>query len=125
MILGIGTDVVQIPRIAKLLDAHGERFLARCYTAAERGDVSPAHLAKRFAAKEAVLKALGTGFAKGIYWQDIEVVKLPSGQPTVMLYGEALAHVRSLLPAGTTHRVHLSLSDDAPIAQAFVVIEAV
>jgi holo-[acyl-carrier protein] synthase len=119
MIVGIGTDIVQIPRIQALLDKFGERFIARCFTQAERGDGSAAHLAKRFAAKEATLKALGTGFAQGISWQDIEVVKTPSGKPTLALHNAALAQ----LPQDAHYQLHLSLSDDYPVAQAFVVIE--
>ena len=124
MIIGIGTDIVQIPRIQALLDKFGERFIARCFTDAERGDGSAAHFAKRFAAKEAVLKALGTGFAEGISWQDIEVVKLPKGQPSMVLRNAALQQLQAKLPAGAGYQVHVSLSDDAPIAQAFVVIES-
>jgi holo-[acyl-carrier protein] synthase len=130
MILGIGHDHCAIARIAKIYARYGARFMARLFTAQEQAmalkRTSPqATLAKRFAAKEAVAKALGTGISQGVNWRDIGVVTLPSGQPTIILTGGARERLNSLTPAGFTPRIHLSLSDEESSAHAFVVIEAV
>lgn len=130
MIVGIGSDLCDIRRIEKTLTRHGERFTHRVYTAGERArcDRRAARAegyARRFAAKEACAKALGTGLSEGVFWKDMEVVNLPSGQPTLRLTGGAARRLAALLPAGHTARLHVSLTDDPPLAQAFVVIEAV
>jgi holo-[acyl-carrier protein] synthase len=130
MILGIGSDLTDIRRIEKTLARHGERFKKRVFTEIERAKaekraLSAATYAKRFAAKEACSKALGTGLKKGVFWRDMGVVNLPSGQPTLALTGGAKARLESLTPAGHKAVIHLSITDDGPLAQAFVVIEAV
>lgn len=129
MILGIGSDLSDIRRIQGSLDRFGDRFTHRCFTELERrrSERKPdraASYAKRFAAKEACAKALGTGMRGAVYWRDMGVVNLPSGQPTMALTGGALARLESLVPTGHEARIHLSLTDDHPYAQAFVVIEA-
>jgi holo-[acyl-carrier protein] synthase len=129
MILGIGSDLSDIRRIQASLDRFGDRFTHRCFTEMERrrSERKPdraASYAKRFAAKEACAKALGTGMRGAVYWRDMGVVNLPSGQPTLALTGGALTRLESLVPAGHEARIHLSLTDDHPYAQAFVVIEA-
>ncbi|HRH19497.1 MAG TPA: holo-ACP synthase [Brevundimonas sp.] len=129
MILGIGSDLSDIRRIQASLDRFGDRFAQRCFTETERrrSERKPdraASYAKRFAAKEACAKALGTGMRGAVYWRDMGVVNLPSGQPTLALTGGALDRLKSLVPAGHEARIHLSLTDDHPYAQAFVVIEA-
>jgi holo-[acyl-carrier protein] synthase len=130
MILGIGNDLIDITRIEQTLARHGERFLDRCFTATERAraERSPvnraASYAKRFAAKEACAKALGTGLNRGVYWRDMGVVNLPSGQPTLKLTGGALERLRHLTPSGMTASIFLTLTDDKPLAEAFVVISA-
>ena len=129
MIIGIGSDLIDIRRIAATLERHGERFIQRVYTDKERGKAAkranpiPTY-AKRFAAKEACSKALGTGFSQGVYFRDMGVVNLPSGQPTMELTGGALQRLKNLTPAGMTARIHLTITDDDPWAQAFVIIEA-
>lgn len=132
MIIGVGSDLIDIRRIEKTLATHGERFIARIFTETERRKSEgrrqrAASYAKRFAAKEAFGKALGTGVGSGggIYWRDIEVVNLPSGKPTLALHGGAKAMLVSLTPPGHTAQIHLTLVDEYPMAQAFVVIEAV
>lgn len=130
MILGIGSDLCDIRRIEKTLSRHGERFTHRIYTDGERARCErraarAEGYARRFAAKEACAKALGTGLSDGVFWRDMEVVNLPSGQPTLRLTGGAARRLAALLPAGHTARVHVSLTDDPPLAQAFVVIEAI
>jgi len=129
MILGIGSDLVDIRRIEKVIARHGERFIGRIYTATEREkaerraariDTYP----KRFAAKEACAKALGTGFRRGVFFRDLGVVNLPSGRPTMALTGGALAQLRRITPEGYEARIDLSLTDEYPLAQAFVVISA-
>jgi holo-[acyl-carrier protein] synthase len=130
MILGIGADISDIRRIKESLERHGERFELRCFTEIER---ARAHrrgkpedtYAKRFAAKEACAKALGTGIRRGVFWKDMGVVNLPSGQPTMALTGGAAERLAELTPPGMIARIHLTLSDEIPYAQAFVVIEAV
>ncbi len=129
MILGIGTDLCDIRRIENSLEKYGERFTHRVFTEGERArcDRRAARAegyARRFAAKEACAKALGTGFSAGVFWRDMEVVNLPSGQPTLRLAGGAAARLADLLPAGHAARLHVSLTDDPPMAQAFVIIEA-
>jgi holo-[acyl-carrier protein] synthase len=129
MIIGIGSDIANIERVGATLEKYGERFVKRIFTPAEQAKAakranSVATYAKRFAAKEACAKALGTGIHQGVFFRDMGVVNLPSGQPTVVLTGGALKRLEKLTPKGTTATIHLSLSDDAPWAQAFVVIEA-
>jgi holo-[acyl-carrier protein] synthase len=130
MILGIGSDLCDIRRIEKTLARHGERFTHRVFTEGERArcDRRAARAegyARRFAAKEACSKALGTGLSDGVFWRDMEVVNLPSGQPTLRLTGGAAERLAAMLPEGHAARVHVSMTDDPPLAQAFVVIEAV
>jgi holo-[acyl-carrier protein] synthase len=129
MIIGIGSDLCDIRRIEKTLGRFGERFLDRVFTDVERRKSDrraqrAASYAKRFAAKEAGAKALGTGFSRGVYLRDIGVVNLPSGAPTLALTGGAAHRLRSLVPPGHEAFVHVTLTDDYPLAQAFVVIEA-
>jgi holo-[acyl-carrier protein] synthase len=129
MILGIGSDLCDIRRIERSLERFGTRFTHRIFTAGERARserraAAAASYARRFAAKEACAKALGTGMRGGVFWRDMEVVNLPSGRPTLRLAGGALRRVQNMLPAGHEAFVHVSLTDDPPIAQAFVVIEA-
>jgi len=129
MILGIGSDLCDIRRIERSLERFGDRFTHRVFTNGERlrSDRRAARgpsYARRFAAKEACCKALGTGMRAGVFWRDMEVVNLPGGKPTMRLSGGALKHLRSITPEGYEAVVHVSLSDDPPISQAFVVIEA-
>lgn len=130
MIIGIGSDIIDARRIAKTIERHGERFLGRIYTPAERakteGRVKPVETyAKRFAAKEACSKALGTGFRRGVFWRDMGVVNLPSGRPTMKLTGGALARLQAITPPGCEAQIDVSLTDDGPTAQAIVIISAV
>jgi holo-[acyl-carrier protein] synthase len=130
MILGIGNDVIDIRRIERTIERYGERFLARVFTAAERArsDGKPgraASYAKRFAAKEACAKALGTGLRNGVYWKDMGVVNQRSGRPTMQLTGGAARQLERLTPSGHRPHVHVTLTDDFPIAQAVVVISVV
>ncbi len=130
MIIGLGSDLIDIRRIEKTLERHGERFLNRVFTDIERRKsdrraARAASYAKRFAAKEACAKALGTGLRKGVFWRDMGVVNLPTGQPTIALTNGALARLQAITPEGRTARIHLTITDDFPLAQAFVVIEAV
>ena len=129
MILGIGTDLCNIDRVAGVLDRHGDRFRKRVFTETELARASgrahePATLAKRWAAKEACSKALGTGLAMGIAWRDMAVTNLRSGQPTMALTGWAAERLKAITPAGHRAAIHVTLTDDHPWAQAFVVIEA-
>ena len=129
MILGIGTDLVNIDRIARLLGRYDSRFIDRIFTLAEQQTAHPrTHhaptYAKRWAAKEATLKALGTGLRAGIRWRDMSVVSLPAGQPTLQLSGGALAQLHALTPHDHSAHIHLSLTDDPPWAHAYVIIEA-
>ncbi|MEO0729700.1 MAG: holo-ACP synthase [Pseudomonadota bacterium] len=129
MILGIGNDLIDIRRIQATLDRFGDRFKERCFTEIERSrsDRKPnpaASYAKRFAAKEACSKALGTGFRKGVFWRDMGVVNMPSGRPTLKLTGGALAHLQTLLPDRHEARIDLTLTDDDPLAEAIVIITA-
>ena len=131
MIVGLGSDLCNIERIQASLDRFGARFEARVFTAVERAkaDRRPftkaGTLAKRFAAKEAFSKAVGTGFKAGVFMKDIGVVNAPSGAPTLALTGGAKARLDSMIPAGHSARIHLTLTDDHPWAQAFVIIEAI
>jgi holo-[acyl-carrier protein] synthase len=130
MILGIGSDITDVQRIAKVIERHGERFLDRIFTATERARADKRAnrsetYAKRFAAKEACAKALGTGLRAGVWWRDIGVVNLPSGRPTLKLTGGALARLNALTPAGYQARVDLTISDEGPMALAIVIISAV
>ncbi len=130
MIIGVGSDLCDIGRIEQTLEKYGERFIARCFTEIEqrksdRRATRAASYAKRFAAKEACAKALGTGLNHGVYWRDMGVVNLPSGQPTMRLTGGAAARLAALTPPGMQANIHVSLTDDHPYAQAFVIIEAI
>lgn len=131
MIIGIGSDLCNIERIQASLDRFGDRFEARVFTDVERAKAAArpftkaGTLAKRFAAKEAFSKAVGTGFKHGVFMRDIGVVNAPSGAPTLALTGGALARLDAITPQGHAARIFLSLTDDHPWAQAFVVIEAV
>ena len=130
MILGIGNDMVDIQRIERTLERYGERFLARVFTPAERARaarrplLATASYAKRFAAKEACSKALGTGLRQGVFWRDMGVINLPSGRPTLKLTGGAAARLAALTPPGHEARIDLTLTDDHPYAQAIVIISA-
>ena len=129
MILGIGSDLIDIRRIERTLERYGERFVARIFTAeeqrrSERRANRAASYAKRYAAKEACSKALGTGFRRGVYWRDLGVVNLASGQPSMILTGGALERLRAITPAGMTAQIELTLTDEDPLASAFVIISA-
>lgn len=129
MIIGIGTDLADIRRIAGTLERHGERFTNRVFTDIERTRSErvvhrAASYAKRWAAKEACSKALGSGVRMGVAWREMGVVNLPSGQPALHLCGGARARLDRLTPPGHTAHIHLTMTDDDPYAQAFVVIEA-
>ena len=130
MILGIGNDMIDIQRIEKSLERFGDRFLDRIFTATERARSDrkmhrAASYAKRFAAKEACSKALGTGFRRGVFWRDMGVVNLQSGRPTLALTGGAQLQLQNLTPHGFDARIDLTLTDDYPWAQAVVIISAV
>jgi len=128
-VIGLGNDLVNIDRIEKSITRYGPRFINRIFTAVEQdyceGKASrSANYAKRFAAKEACAKALGTGFAKGVFWRNISVTKDSSGKPELCLTGGALARLRQISPAGTVAQIDLTLTDDHPWAQAIVLITA-
>jgi holo-[acyl-carrier protein] synthase len=130
MILGIGSDLIDIRRIEKSLERHGERFTLRLFTDIERARAEgrahrAATYAKRFAAKEACAKALGTGIRRGVFWRDMGVANLRSGQPTMILTNGALERLNDMIPPGHQAKIHLTITDDYPLAQAFVIIEAV
>ena len=130
MILGIGSDLIDIRRIEKTLGRWGERFIERCFTDIEQRRSEgkrerAASYAKRFAAKEACAKALGTGFRRGVFWRDMGVVNLPGGRPTLELTGGAAKRLAELLPPGMTARIDVSITDEPPLAQVIVVISAV
>ena len=130
MILGVGSDLIDVRRIERTMDRHGERFLTRIFTAAERAKAegrarSAETYAKRFAAKEACAKALGTGLRAGVFWRDMGVVNLRSGRPTMKLTGGALARLKAITPVGCEARIDVTLTDEGPMAQALVVISAV
>ncbi len=131
MMIGLGIDLCDIRRIERVMAAHGERFLARIFTAEERAradrrteQLRPATYAKRWAAKEACAKALGTGFSNGVFHSDMGVVNLPSGQPTLVLTGGALRRLRALMPARTHPALLLTITDEPPYAFAQVLISA-
>jgi holo-[acyl-carrier protein] synthase len=130
MILGIGSDLVDISRIERVLERHGERFIGRIFTETERARAERRAdrvetYAKRFAAKEACAKALGTGLRRGVFWRDMGVVNLPSGRPTMRLTGGALSRLQAMTPDGCRVQIDLTITDEGPLAQAFVVISAV
>jgi holo-[acyl-carrier protein] synthase len=130
MIIGMGSDITDIRRIEKVIGRHGDRFLDRIFTEAERARAERrahpmATYAKRFAAKEACAKALGTGIRRGVWWRDMGVINLPSGRPTMQLTGGALRRLEAITPAGCEARIDLTISDEWPLAQAIVVISAV
>ena len=130
MILGIGSDITDVRRIEKVIARHGERFIGRIFTDKERARAERKKnrvetYAKRFAAKEACAKALGTGIRGGVWWRDMGVVNLPSGRPTMQLTGGALARLAAITPQGYEARIDLTISDEGPMAQALVVISAV
>jgi holo-[acyl-carrier protein] synthase len=130
MILGIGSDITEVRRIAKVIERHGERFLDRVFTPIERAKAEKRRnrietYAKRFAAKEACAKALGTGLRAGVWWRDMGVVNLPSGRPTIELTGGAERRLQALTPPGYKARIDLTMTDEGPLAQALVIISAV
>ena len=130
MIIGLGNDIIDIRRIERSLERFGERFVRRIFTdievaKSERRVNRGASYAKRFAAKEACSKALGTGFRRGVYWRDMGVINLPSGKPTMALTGGALERLRELTPAGMVAQIDVTITDDHPLAQAIVLISAV
>ena len=134
MIIGIGSDLIDITRVAKVIERHGERFIERIFTDAERARAERrakshkmvvATYAKRFAAKEACSKALGTGIRQGVWWRDMGVVNMPSGRPTMKLTGGALKRLQAITPSGYEAQIDLTISDEGPMAVAFVIISAV
>ena len=130
MILGIGSDITDARRIAKVIDRHGDRFLDRVFTSIERARADKRRnrvetYAKRFAAKEACAKALGTGIRRGVWWRDMGVVNLPGGRPTMQLTGGAKQCLQAITPAGYEPRIDVTITDEGPMAHAFVVISAV
>jgi holo-[acyl-carrier protein] synthase len=129
MIIGLGSDLIDIRRVERSLERFGQRFIQRIFTEVEQAKSDrrrerAASYAKRFAAKEACAKALGTGMSHGVFWRDMGVVNLPGGKPTMKLQNGAAKRLADLLPAGYEARIHLTITDDFPLAQAFVVIEA-
>ncbi|MGD2025928.1 MAG: holo-ACP synthase [Methyloceanibacter sp.] len=130
MIIGLGNDIIDIRRIEKTIDRFGDRFLQRIFTETERlksdrRALRAASYAKRFAAKEACAKALGTGFRRGVFWHDLGVVNLPSGRPTMALTGGAARVLEELVPEGHAAQIDLTITDDFPSAQAIVIISAI
>ena len=129
MILGIGNDIIDIRRIEKTLEKYGDRFIQRVFTPieqerSERRKLRAASYAKRFSAKEACAKALGTGISQGVFWRDMGVINSPSGQPSMVLTGTAQKHLLTMVPDGFEPVIHLTITDDFPMAQAFVIISA-
>jgi len=129
MIIGLGSDLIDINRIDRAIERYGARFLDRIFTDIERRKSDrraerAASYAKRFAAKEACSKALGTGLRAGVFWRDMGVINLPSGKPTMALTGGAARRLATMLPEGHSPSIHLTITDDFPLAQAFVIIEA-
>ena len=127
--IGLGSDILDIRRIEKTLLRFGDRFKKRIFTKyeinkCEKRKLSVECFAKRFAAKEAAAKALGTGFRKGVYWKDLEVINLPSGKPSMNFYGESKKHLDSLMPKNSVPSINLSITDEFPYAQAIVTINA-
>jgi holo-[acyl-carrier protein] synthase len=130
MILGVGSDLVDVRRIERVIARHGDRFILRIFTETERAKAERRATrietyAKRFAAKEACAKALGTGFRAGVFWRDLGVVNLPSGRPTMKLTGGALERLRAITPSGHEARIDHTITDEGPMAQALVIISAV
>ena len=131
MILGLGSDLINIDRISRTIARFGDRFLDRCFTDVERSRAARRPLiaadsyAKRFAAKEACAKALGTGLRAGVFWRDMGVVNLPGGRPTLVLTGGALRRLEAITPPGMIARIDLTMTDEPPLAQAMVIISAV
>ena len=134
MILGMGSDLIDIRRIEKIIERHGERFITRIFTDIERAKSDrrgawpsgrAASYAKRFAAKEACAKALGTGLNQGVFWRDMGVVNLPGGKPTMRLTGGALKRLEKMVPPGSRAQIDLTITDDFPLAQAIVIISVV
>ena len=129
MIVGLGSDLIDINRIDRAIERFGPRFLDRVFTDIERRKSDrraerAAYYAKRFTAKEACSKALGTGLRAGVFWRDMGVINLPSGKPTIALTGGAARRLAMMIPEGLAPRIHLTITDDFPLAQAFVIIEA-
>ncbi len=129
MIIGLGSDLVDIRRIERAIERFGDRFKSRIFTdreriKSERRVTTVESYARRFAAKEACAKALGTGFRLGVFWRDMEVINLPSGKPTMHLYGGAANRLVSITPSGMATQIDLSLTDEPPLAQAIVIISA-
>ncbi|MEZ5810327.1 MAG: holo-ACP synthase [Rhizobiaceae bacterium] len=129
MIIGLGSDLIDIRRIERSLERFGDRFVNRVFTDIEQAKSDrrrerAASYAKRFAAKEACSKALGTGLSRGVFWRDMGVVNLPGGKPTMNLTGGALARLHQMMPERHEPLIHLTITDDFPLAQAFVIIEA-
>ena len=130
MIIGIGNDLINISRIARTIERFGNRFIQRIFTEeeqikSEKRKLKVASYAKRFAAKEACSKALGSGFRKGVFWHDMGVVNLPSGKPTMNLTGGALKRLKEITPEGQVAQIDLTLTDEPPMAGAFVIISTV
>ena len=130
MILGVGSDLVDVRRIERVIARHGDRFIRRIFTEAERAKADRRArrietYAKRFAAKEACAKALGTGFRRGVFWRDLGVVNLPSGRPTMKLTGGALERLRAITPPNHEATIDLTITDEGPLAQALVIISAI
>jgi holo-[acyl-carrier protein] synthase len=130
MILGVGSDLVDVRRIERVIARHGDRFILRIFTETERAKADRRATrietyAKRFAAKEACAKALGTGFRRGVFWRDLGVVNLPSGRPSMKLTGGALERLRAITPPDHEARIDLTITDEGPMAQALVIISAV
>jgi holo-[acyl-carrier protein] synthase len=130
MILGIGSDITDVRRIAKVIERHGDRFIDRIFTPTEKARAEKRRnrietYAKRFAAKEACAKALGTGLRAGVWWRDMGVINLPSGRPTIALTGGAKRRLEAITPAGYEARIDVTITDEGPMAHAFVVISAV
>ncbi len=130
MILGIGSDITDVRRIAKVIERHGDRFLDRIFTPVERARAERRRnkvetYAKRFAAKEACAKALGTGIRSGVWWRDMGVVNRPGGQPTMQLTGGAHRRLQAITPPGHEARIDLTISDEGPMAVAYVIISSV
>jgi holo-[acyl-carrier protein] synthase len=129
MIIGLGNDLCDIARVKRVLERHGDRFINRCFTEIEqkksdRRAQRAASYAKRFSAKEACAKALGTGLSHGVFWRDMGVVNLPSGKPTMHLTGGAAERLKTLVPKGYEAHIHVTLTDESGFAQATVIIEA-
>jgi holo-[acyl-carrier protein] synthase len=129
MMIGMGSDLIDIRRIEKTLERFGDRFINRCYTELERTKSDKrmnraASYAKRYAAKEACSKALGTGFRKGVFWRDMGVINLPTGKPTMALTGGAAERLKEITPEGMTAQIELTITDEPPLAQAIIIITA-